>query len=58
MSPIAISLIAFACIFSGALLGIFIRKLLPEHHLSADSRDVIKLFPVCWQRWLLLSSVC
>jgi len=43
MSPIAISLIAFACIFSGALLGIFIRKLLPEHHLSADSRDVIKL---------------
>ncbi|MGO9614237.1 MAG: hypothetical protein ACLPX5_14565 [Dissulfurispiraceae bacterium] len=43
MSPIAISFIAFACIFSGALLGLFIRNLLPEHHLSADSKDVIKL---------------
>ena len=43
MSPIAFSLIAFACIFGGTFLGMFLRALLPEHHLSADSRDVIKL---------------
>jgi hypothetical protein len=43
MSPIAISLIAFASIFVGTLLGMFLRTLLPDHHLSADSRDVMKL---------------
>ncbi|HTP04019.1 MAG TPA: hypothetical protein VMM54_02545 [Nitrospirota bacterium] len=42
MSPITISLIAFTCVLSGALLGNFIRNLLPGHHLSADSKDVIK----------------
>ncbi|MGH7836252.1 MAG: hypothetical protein ACREQC_00350, partial [Candidatus Binataceae bacterium] len=29
--------------FGGALLGMFIRDLLPEHHLSKDSQDVVKL---------------
>lgn len=43
MSPIAISLIAFAIIFGGTLLGMFLRTLLNEQHLSADSRDVMKL---------------
>jgi hypothetical protein len=43
MSPVAISLIAFVGIFGGALLGMFIRSLLPDHHLSADSQDVMKL---------------
>ena len=43
MSPIAISLLAFASVFGGALLGMFLRSLLPEHHLSADSQDVMKL---------------
>ena len=43
MSTIVISLIAFASIFSGALLGMFLRTLLPEHHLVADSREVMKL---------------
>jgi hypothetical protein len=27
----------------GALLGLYLARLLPEHHLSADSRDVVKL---------------
>jgi hypothetical protein len=35
--------IAFACIFCGALLGTFLRSVLPEHHLSQDSKDVVKL---------------
>jgi len=43
MSSIAISLIVFACVFSAALLGIFLRAILPEHHLSADSKGVVNL---------------
>lgn len=43
MSPLAISLIAFGCIFGGMLLGMFLRGVLPEHHLSEDSKDVVKL---------------
>ena len=43
MSPMVISWIIFACVFGGALLGMLLRKLLPEHHLDADSKDVVKL---------------
>jgi hypothetical protein len=43
MSTLTISGIVFACIFAGALLGMLLRARLPEHHLSADSRDVVKL---------------
>lgn len=39
----AISLTAFACVFGGALLGIVLRATLPPDHLSADSKDVVKL---------------
>jgi len=38
-----VALIAFVCIFGGALLGLFLRTLLPEHHLRDDSRDALKL---------------
>jgi ABC-type multidrug transport system fused ATPase/permease subunit len=43
MSPIAIATIVFVCVFAGALLGMFLRTVLPEHHLSDASKDVIKL---------------
>jgi hypothetical protein len=43
MNPIAISLIMFVFIFGGALLGMFLRARLPEHHQSTDSKDVLKL---------------
>jgi hypothetical protein len=43
MSNIEISLIAMAIIFSGTLLGTFLRPLLQEHHVSGDSKDVMKL---------------
>jgi hypothetical protein len=43
MTPIAISSIVFACVFGGALLGILLHLILPEHHLSTESKDVIKL---------------
>lgn len=43
MSPLAIAATAFACIFGGALLGMALRRSLPEHHLSSDSKEVVKL---------------
>ena len=43
MTPTEIALIVFACVFGGALLGMGLRALTPEHHLSKDSQDVIKL---------------
>jgi hypothetical protein len=43
MGSIAISAVVFACVFGGALLGLAVRRRVPEHHLTADSRDVVKL---------------
>lgn len=43
MSPLLTSLIAFAIIFAGAFLGMFMRKKLPGHHLSGDTKDVVRL---------------
>ena len=43
MSAVTISLIALAFVFGGALLGMFLRKTLPDHHVSADSRGLIML---------------
>ena len=43
MGSIAIAFVVFGWVFGGALLGIFFRKLLPNHHLSADSKDTVKL---------------
>ena len=43
MSDIAISVTVFACVFAGALLGIYLRTALPAHHLSPESEDVVKL---------------
>ncbi|MGO8744848.1 MAG: DUF4239 domain-containing protein [Thermoguttaceae bacterium] len=43
MSSILISCIVFACIFAGTLLGMVLRAFLPEHHLSPESKDVVKL---------------
>lgn len=41
MNSIEISLVAFACLFGGALAGMRIRAALPEHHLSDDSRHAL-----------------
>jgi hypothetical protein len=43
VSPMSIGWIVLACVFGGALLGMALRLILPEHHLSPDSKDVIKL---------------
>jgi hypothetical protein len=41
MSSIIIGLIAFVCAFGGAVLGLLLRNILPEHHLSKESRDAV-----------------
>jgi len=43
VSPIEVGCIVLACVFGGALLGMALHGRLPEHHLSSDSKDVIKL---------------
>lgn len=43
MSPIQQAGIAFALIVASAATGTFLRSKLPEHHLTGDSKDVIKL---------------
>jgi hypothetical protein len=43
VSPMAIGWIVFALVFGSALLAMFVRSALPEDHLSADSKDVVKL---------------
>jgi len=43
VSPLAVSLIAFAVIFGGAFLGVLLRRALPGHHLDDDAKDVVRL---------------
>ena len=43
MNSIEISLVVFTCIFGGAILGMFLRSRLPEHHQSADSQRIVNL---------------
>jgi hypothetical protein len=40
---LAISLVTFGCIFGGTMLGILFHEMLPDHHLSAESKDSVKL---------------
>jgi len=43
VGPLAISLIAFAVIFTGAFAGLFLRNSLPQRHLTEDAKDVVRL---------------
>jgi hypothetical protein len=43
VSAIAISLIVFACVFGGGLLGLLLRTLLPGHHVSEEAKDVVRV---------------
>lgn len=43
MNSVTISVIVFACVFGGSLLGVFLRASLPQDNLNAESRDVVKL---------------
>src|SRR6516162_4170623 len=43
MSPFLFSLIVFACVFIGGMLGLFVGPRLPTQHASSDSKDVVRL---------------
>lgn len=43
MNPTIVCMIVFICTFGGALVGMWLRTILPEHHLDEESRDTVKL---------------
>lgn len=43
MNSLAVSGIIFGCVFAAALLGLLMRTRLPEHHLSPEAKDLVKL---------------
>ena len=43
MSAVTVSGIAFAVILASTVLGMFLRGILPDQHLSADSKEVVRL---------------
>jgi hypothetical protein len=43
MSALSLSLIAFVCIFGAALLGAYLRTVLPMHHLSTETKETVRL---------------
>jgi hypothetical protein len=43
MNSVTISLIVFACVFGGALIGLLLGAVLPPDHLRGDSKDVVKV---------------
>jgi hypothetical protein len=43
VGPLLMSVIVLACVLCGMVLGMFLRDRLPKHHLSGDTKDVVKL---------------
>src|SRR5438067_4455295 len=43
MSPTYIALLSLVSVLGGAALGMFVRWVLPQDHLSADTKDAVKL---------------
>ncbi len=43
MSSLVVALIVFVCVFGCGMLGLAFRTFLPDHHLSEDSMDIVKL---------------
>jgi hypothetical protein len=42
MSASWVSVIVFACVFAGAVAGMALRRILPEQHRSAESKDIVR----------------
>ena len=43
MDPVTLSLISFVFILGGALFGFYLGSVLPENHLSQESREAVKM---------------
>ncbi len=58
MSSLELSVIVFACVFGGAMCGILLNHFLPPNHLSADSKDVVRMGMGLVATMAALFSVC
>src|SRR5271156_4974568 len=43
MNALAIGGMVFVLVFGGALLGMYLRGVLPAHHLSEDTKDIVRI---------------
>src|SRR5271165_4382954 len=43
MHPLTTSLFVFFSTFAAALLGMFLQRVLPEHHIAPESKDVVRV---------------
>jgi hypothetical protein len=43
MTSMTIGVVSTACVFGGGLIGLALQRLLPKHHLSKESQDLVKL---------------
>jgi len=43
MTPLLLTLLVAVCTFGGALIGIWLRAVLPAHHVNDESRDVVRI---------------
>ena len=43
MNALAIGGLVFVLAFGGALLGMYLRTVLPDRHLSEDSKDIVRI---------------
>src|SRR5262245_44524314 len=43
MASLTISALIFACIFGATLIGMLVRALLKEEHLTPETRDIVRL---------------
>lgn len=43
VGPLEVSAITLVCVLGGVLIGAALSRILPEHHLNADSKETIKL---------------
>ena len=43
MNSTRVGLVVFICVFGGVVLGMWLRTILPKHHLDSDSKDTVKV---------------
>jgi predicted membrane protein len=59
MSSFEVGLVAFACMFGGALMGMLVHLYIPQHHQCADTQRIVNLAAGIiagpWLHWCLAS---
>ncbi len=43
LNTVTISLLVLACVFGASLIGMLLRRCLPDHHLTTETKDTVKL---------------